>query len=185
MSRRPYDFEGWVTRNDLRCTDGVTIRHGAFKDNDGKSVPLVWGHDHKDLENIIGNVDLEHRDEGVYGYGRFNADTPRGSTARTLVQHKDIYAMSIGANQIKRTPNNDVIHGNIYEVSLVVAGTNPGVVITSVLTHADNSEGETIILESNERLQHSAIGSAALTGEQSMSFLDRIAHADNDEDVVS
>lgn len=179
---KPYDFAGWVTKNDLRCTDGVTIRHGAFKDNDGKSVPLVWGHDHKDLDNIIGNVDLEHRDEGVWGYGRFNTNTPKGVTAKQLVQHKDIYAMSIGANRIKRTPTNDVIHGNIYEVSLVVAGANPGAVIKEVLQHSDNSEGETIIVELNETLQHSADGYRA---EQKMSFLDRINHADSDEEVVN
>ena len=177
---KPYDFAGWVTKNDLRCSDGVTIRHGAFKDNDGKSVPLVWGHDHKDLDNIIGNVDLEHRDEGVWGYGRFNTNTSKGNTAKQLVQHKDIYAMSIGANRIKRTSENDVIHGNIYEVSLVVAGANPGAVIKEVLQHSDNSEGETIIVENTDVLQH-----ADYTAQQSMSFLDRIAHADTDEDVVS
>lgn len=179
---KPYDFAGWVTKNDLRCTDGVIIRHGAFKDNDGKSVPLVWGHDHKDLDNIIGNVDLEHRDEGVWGYGRFNTNTQKGITAKQLVQHKDIYAMSIGANRIKRTTENDVIHGNIYEVSLVVAGANPGAVIKEVLQHSDNSEGETIIVELNETLQHSANGYEA---EQKMSFLDRINHADSDEDIVN
>ena len=176
---KPYDFAGWVTKNDLRCTDGVTIRHGAFIDNDGQSVPLVWGHDHKDLDNIIGSVDLEHRDEGVWGRGRFNMGTQKGQTAKTLVQHKDIYAMSIGANRIKRTPNNDVIHGNIYEVSLVLAGANPGAVIKEVLQHSDNSEGETIIVENTDVLQH-----ADYTAQQSMSFLDRIAHADTDEDIV-
>ena len=177
---KPYDFAGWVTKNDLRCSDGVTIRHGAFKDNDGKSVPLVWGHDHKDLDNIIGNVDLEHRDEGVWGRGRFNTNTAKGNTAKQLVQHKDIYAMSIGANRIKRTSENDVIHGNIYEVSLVVAGANPGAVIKEVLQHSDNSEGETIIVENTDVLQH-----ADYTAQQSMSFLDRIAHTDTDEDIVS
>ena len=177
---KPYDFAGWVTKNDLRCSDGVTIRHGAFKDNDGKSVPLVWGHDHKDLDNIIGNVDLEHRDEGVWGRGRFNTNTAKGNTAKQLVQHKDIYAMSIGANRIKRTSENDVIHGNIYEVSLVVAGANPGAVIKEVLQHSDNSEGETIIVENTDVLQH-----ADYTAQQSMSFLVRIAHADTDEDIVS
>ena len=179
---KPYDFAGWVTKNDLRCSDGVTIRHGAFKDNDGKSVPLVWGHDHKDLDNIIGNVDLEHRDEGVWGYGRFNTSTQKGNTAKQLVQHKDIYAMSIGANRIKRTSDNDVIHGNIYEVSLVVAGANPGAVIKEVLQHSDNSEGETIIMELNETLQHSA---DVYKADQKSSFLDRINHADSDEDVVN
>ena len=177
---KPYDFAGWVTKNDLRCSDGVTIRHGAFKDNDGKSVPLVWGHDHKDLDNIIGNVDLEHRDEGVWGRGRFNTNTAKGNTAKQLVQHKDIYAMSIGANRIKRTSENDVIHGNIYEVSLVVAGANPGAVIKEVLQHSDNSEGETIIVENTDVLQH-----ADYTAQQSMSFLDRIVHADTDEDIIS
>ena len=177
---KPYDFAGWVTKNDLRCSDGVTIRHGAFKDNDGTSVPLVWGHDHKDLDNIIGNVDLEHRDEGVWGRGRFNTNTAKGNTAKQLVQHKDIYAMSIGANRIKRTSENDVIHGNIYEVSLVVAGANPGAVIKEVLQHSDNSEGETIIVENTDVLQH-----ADYTAQQSMSFLDRIVHADTDEDIIS
>lgn len=177
MSKQPYDFAGWVTKNDLRCTDGVTIRHGAFKDNDGQSVPLVWGHDHRDLDNIIGNVILEHRDDGVWGFGKFNTDTQKGETAKKLVQHKDIYAMSIGANHIKRTPNNDVVHGNIYEVSLVVAGANPGAVITEVLQHAD-SEGETIILENNDVIKHSDYNAV-----EKSTFLERLQHADGEETV--
>lgn len=182
---KPYDFAGWVTKNDLRCSDGVTIRHGAFRENHGKTVPLVWGHDHKDLDNIIGNVTLEHRDEGIWGMGRFNTNTPKGSTAKELVMHKDIYAMSIGANRIKRTPENDVIHGNIYEVSLVVAGANPGAVIKEVLQHSDNIEGETIIVEHNEVLQHSAFGGGNnYTGAEKSTFLDRIRHAESDEEIV-
>lgn len=179
MSKQSYDFAGWVTKNDLRCTDGVTIRHGAFKDNDGQSVPLVWGHDHRDLDNIIGNVILEHRDEGVWGFGKFNTDTQKGETAKKLVQHKDIYAMSIGANRIKRTPNNDVVHGNIYEVSLVVAGANPGAVIKEVLQHSD-SEGETIILETTDIIQH-----ADYTGQQKSTFLERLQHAETQEEVAT
>lgn len=176
---KQYDFAGWVTKNDLLCTDGVTIRHGAFKDNDGKSVPLVWGHDHRDLDNIIGNVILEHRDEGVWGFGKFNTETQKGDTAKKLVQHKDIYAMSIGANHIKRTPNNDVVHGNIYEVSLVVAGANPGAVITEVLQHGD-SEGETIILENVDKIQHA---DNTVTAEPETSLLERLQHADDEETV--
>lgn len=174
---KPYDFAGWVTKNDLLCSDGVTIRHGAFKDSDGKSVPLVWGHDHKDLENIIGSVLLEHRDEGVWGYGTFNENTAKGRTAKQLVRHKDIYAMSIGANRIKRTANNDVIHGNIYEVSLVVAGANPGAIIKEVIQHSGNpEEGESIILENTDILEHGYMSEETL--------VDRLNHAESDKEVT-
>lgn len=122
MDKHPkYDFAGYVTRNDTRCTDGVIIRHGAFKDNNGQRVPLVWSHDHSTPENVIGHVILHHADDGVYGEGYFN-DTPKAKSAKELVLHGDIWSMSIGANRIKRTPQNDVVHGNIYEVSLVIAG---------------------------------------------------------------
>lgn len=178
MDKHPkYDFAGYVTRNDLRCTDGVVIRHGAFRENDGKKVPLVWSHDPSTPENVIGHVMLHHADEGVYGQGYFN-NTPNAQNAKELVQHGDIWSMSIGANRIKRTPNNDVIHGNIYEVSLVVAGANPGAVITEVLTHSDNpDEGERIIMESNE-LIHSA--NDVLLGQERISLFDRIQHADDE-----
>ena len=176
MDKHPkYDFAGYVTRNDTRCTDGVIIRHGAFKDNNGQKVPLVWSHDHSTPENVIGHVLLHHADDGVYGEGYFN-NTPKAKSAKELVQHGDIWSMSIGANRIKRTPQNDVIHGNIYEVSLVVAGANPGAVITEVLQHSDNpNEGETIIMESNELL-HKA--SDVLVAKERVSLFDRIQHAD-------
>ena len=179
MDKHPkYDFAGYVTRNDTRCTDGVIIRHGAFKDNNGQKVPLVWSHDHSTPENVIGHVMLHHANDGVYGEGYFN-NTPKAQSAKELVQHGDIWSMSIGANRIKRTPQNDVIHGNIYEVSLVVAGANPGAVITEVLQHSDNpNEGETIIMESNELL-HKA--SDVLLGQERISLFDRIQHADEGE----
>lgn len=177
MGKHPkYDFAGYVTRNDMRCTDGVTIRHGAFAENDGKKVPLVWSHDPSTPENIIGHVQLHHADEGVYGEGYFN-NTPKAINAKELVQHGDIMCMSIGANRIKRTPQNDVIHGNIYEVSLVLAGANPGAVITEVLQHSDNpDEGESIVMESNE-LIHSA-SNVLLGDETRISVFDRIQHAE-------
>lgn len=177
MDKHPtYDFAGYVTRNDLRCTDGVVIRHGAFRENDGKKVPLVWSHDPSTPENVIGHVMLHHADEGVYGEGYFN-NTPNAQNAKELVKHGDIWSMSIGANRIKRTPNNDVIHGNIYEVSLVVAGANPGAVITEVLTHSDNpEEGERIIMESDQ-LIHSA--NDILLGQERISLFDRIQHAED------
>ena len=179
MSKHPkYDFAGYVTRNDTRCTDGVIIRHGAFAGNDGRKVPLVWSHDHSTPENIIGHVLLHNANDGVYGKGFFN-DTNNGKQAKELVKHGDIWSMSIGANHIKRTPSNDVIHGNIYEVSLVVAGANPGAVITEVLQHTQNpEEGETIIMESNE-LIHSA--DDVLLGQERISLFDRIQHADEGE----
>lgn len=177
MGKHPkYDFAGYVTRNDMRCTDGVTIRHGAFAENDGKKVPLVWSHDPSTPENIIGHVLLHHADEGVYGEGYFN-NTQKAINAKELVQHGDIMCMSIGANRIKRTPQNDVIHGNIYEVSLVLAGANPGAVITEVLQHSDNpDEGESIVMESNE-LIHSA-SNVLLGDETRVSVFYRIQHAE-------
>lgn len=179
MDKHPkYDFAGYVTRNDTRCTDGVIIRHGAFKDNNGQRVPLVWSHDHSTPENVIGHVILHHADDGVYGEGYFN-ETPKAKSAKELVLHGDIWSMSIGANRIKRTPQNDVVHGNIYEVSLVIAGANPGAVITEVLQHSDNpNEGEIIIMESNELL-HKA--NDVLLGQERISLFDRIQHADDGE----
>lgn len=184
MSKHPeYDFAGYVTRNDTRCTDGVIIRHGAFAGNDGQKVPLVWSHDHSNPDNIIGHVLLHNANDGVYGQGFFNG-TPSAQQAKELVQHGDIWSMSIGANRIKRTPSNDVIHGNIYEVSLVVAGANPGAVITEVLQHSQNpEEGETIIMESNELIHSSQ---DVLVGQERISLFDRIQHADEGEatDIV-
>lgn len=138
-----YDFSGYVTRNDLKCSDGRVIRAGAFADQDGVKVPLVWNHDHKDMSNVIGHVMLKNRDDGVYGYGSFN-DTPNGRSARQLVSHGDIEAMSIYANKLKQK-GPDVLHGIIREVSLVYAGANPGAYIDSIISHEDGSDEEAII----------------------------------------
>lgn len=152
-----YDFAGWVTKNDIRCSDGVTIKRGAFKHHDQKKVPLVWNHNHNDAKNILGHVLLEDRDEGVYGYGYLN-ETEEGSNAKELVTHGDIAAMSIAANRLKKQAQN-VIHGMIYEVSLVLAGANPGALIESVVKHSD--DGEDVVLEDKaiiytDNLVHSA-----------------------------
>ena len=144
---KQYDFCGWVTRNDLRCSDGRTIRKDAFKHCDGLKVPLVWAHQHDDPENILGHVLLENRDQGVYGYGFFNS-TPKALNTKEQVVHGDITKMSIWANNLQQKKNldgADVLHGIIREVSLVIGGANPGAYIESVVVHS--AEGSPLILE--------------------------------------
>ena len=135
-----YDFSGWATRNDLKCSDGRIIRKDAFKHNDGMTVPLVWNHDHTDPTRVIGHALLENRDEGVYAYGSFNS-TDLGQRAKIYVEHGDITAMSIYANQLQQQGPN-VMHGSIREVSLVLAGANPGAYIENVIKHGDEPDSE-------------------------------------------
>lgn len=138
-----YDFSGYATRNDIKCTDGRIIRAGAFADQDGAKVPLVWNHDHRGMENVIGHALLENRSDGVYAYGVFN-ETKNGINAKELVEHGDICAMSIYANKLKQN-GADVTHGVIRELSLVYAGANPGAFIDSVITHEDGADEEAVI----------------------------------------
>lgn len=133
-----YDFSGWATRNDLLCGDGRTIRKNAFKNNDGATVPLVWNHEHNDPNAVLGHAVLENRDDGVYAYGVFN-DTEQGRTAKKLVQNGDVKSLSIWANKLKQM-GNDVIHGNIRELSLVLAGANPGAYVDFVMAHSEDEE---------------------------------------------
>lgn len=138
------DFSGWATRNDLRCSDGRTIRKDAFKHNDGQKVPLVWNHQHNDPFNVLGHAMLENRDEGVYAYCTFN-DTESAQAAKETVKHGDIVALSIFANKLKEH-GSDVVHGAIREVSLVIAGANPGAFIDTIaIAHGEESDGEAII----------------------------------------
>lgn len=138
-----YDFSGWATRANLKCSDGRTIMKDAFKDNDGKTVPLVWNHQHNDPLNVLGHALLENRDSGVYAYCTFN-DTESGQEAKKLVAHGDVTALSIYANKLKQQGGN-VLHGAIREVSLVLAGANPGAYIDSIIAHGEESEEEGII----------------------------------------
>ena len=133
-----YDFGGWATRNDLICGDGRTIRKDAFKDCDGVTVPLVYNHSHDDLRDVVGHAMLENRDEGVYAYGKFN-DTEYGELAKKAVRNGDIRSLSIYANQLKQFGNN-VVHGVIRELSLVLAGANPGAYIDFVMAHGEEGE---------------------------------------------
>ena len=142
MSKK-YDFSGWATKNNLRCSDGRTILKDAFKHNDGQTVPLVWNHQHNDPLNVLGHALLENRDSGVYAYCTFN-DTEAGKNAKMLVEHGDVTALSIYANQLKQKGGN-VEHGVIREVSLVLAGANPGAFIDSILRHGEASEEEGVI----------------------------------------
>lgn len=135
-----YDFHGWATRNDLRCSDGRIIRRDAFKHCDGKIVPLVWNHRHDDPTNVLGHALLENREDGVYAYCAFN-DSEAGKAARLLVEHGDISALSIFANGLKQDGSN-VLHGDIKEVSLVLAGANPGASIANVMRHGETVEDE-------------------------------------------
>lgn len=151
-----YDFGGWATRNDLQCADGRVIKKDAFKGQNGQTVPLVWMHNHADPANVLGLAHLENRDEGVYAFCEFN-DTESGKTARELVKHGDVQSLSIFANQLKQA-GHDVVHGIIREVSLVLAGANPGAFIDDVVMHGDGETG--IVIGYNEmimgQLEHSA-----------------------------
>ena len=151
-----YDFSGWATKNDLKCSDGRVIRKDAFKSNDGQTVPLVWNHKHEESFDVLGHALLENRDEGVYAYCKFN-DTESGQNAKLLVQHGDVNQLSIYANQLKQTGPN-VMHGMIREVSLVLAGANPGAFIDSVIRHGEESEEEAIIYTGEDIvLSHSGV----------------------------
>ena len=143
-----YDFSGWATRNDLKCSDGRVIKQNAFKDDDGQIRPLVWNHQHNDPMNVLGHALLENREEGVYAYCKFN-DTENGRNAKLLVEHGDVSALSIFANQLQQQGPN-VIHGAIREVSLVLAGANPGAFIDSIIKHGETSDEEAIIYTGEE-----------------------------------
>ena len=138
MGKETFDFSGWATRNDIKCSDGRTIRKDAFKHCDGQTVPLVWNHNHTDADNVLGKALLENRNEGVYAYCSFNG-TENGKNAKELVKHGDIVSLSIYANQLKQN-GGDVIHGAIKEVSLVLAGANPGAKIENVMAHGELDE---------------------------------------------
>lgn len=153
-----YDFSGWATKNDIKCSDGRTIRKNAFIENDGMTVPLVWNHRYDDPMNVLGHALLQNRDEGVYAYCSFN-DTESGRNAKDLVQHGDVVALSIYANKLKQNGGN-VLHGAIREVSLVLAGANPGAVIESVMRHGEESDEEADIYylsENSISLEHGEI----------------------------
>lgn len=165
-----FDFSGWATRNGLKCSDGRTIMKDAFKHNDGQKVPLVWNHQHNDPNEVLGHALLENREEGVYAYCKFN-DTESGKTAKLLVQHGDVNALSIYANGLKQNMSN-VMHGNIREVSLVLAGANPGAYIDAILAHGEESDEEAIIYTGEElELSHS----------EEEEQTEELAHADEGE----
>ena len=170
-----YDFSGWATRNNLLCSDGRTIMKDAFKDNDGQTVPLVWNHQHDDPLNVLGHALLENRDNGVYAYCALN-ETEAGKNAKQLIEHGDISALSIYANQLRQKGSN-VLHGAIREVSLVLAGANPGAFIDSVIQHGEESDEEAIIYTGEDiTLFHS---------ENDCSDSDKIViHADNKKDEM-
>lgn len=140
---KKFDFSGWATKFNIRCSDGRTITPDAFKHQDGATVPLVFNHEHKSPDKVIGHAVLEHRDEGVYAYCSFN-DTPNGQISKAIVQHGDVHSLSIYANHLKQQGGN-VVHGAIRELSLVLAGANPGAVIDTIIQHSDNADEEAII----------------------------------------
>ena len=170
-----YDFAGWVTKNNVRCADGKIIRHDAFKDQDGTKVPLVWMHQHGGIENVLGNVLLQNRPEGVYGYGSLN-DSEAADMARIVLKHDDVTAMSIYANNLTRQGNN-VTHGTIREVSLVLAGANPGATIDEVVIHDAGYEDDLFFFNAEDNtLRHSDDGDILFEPIED----DAISHADDD-----
>lgn len=172
-----YDFSGWATRNDLRCSDGRVIRQDAFKHCDGQTVPLVWNHDHSDPFRVIGNAKLENRPEGVYAYGYLN-DSELGQHTKLLVQHGDINQLSIYANQLKQQGSN-VIHGAIREVSVVMAGANPGALIDNVIKHGEESDEEAFIFTGEDIMLFHSDDEDSVE-EETPAEDESIAHADEE-----
>ena len=179
------DFSGWATKSGLKCSDGRTIMSGAFRHQDQTKVPLVWQHGHNDPENVLGHVLLEHRDEGVYGYGFFNK-SPKAEHARGLLEHKDINQLSIWANQLVERAGK-VLHGAIREVSLVLAGANPGALIENVtIRHSDGGEDvleEEAIIYTGLELEHEDLQEQKDAKEQKEETDDKkVVHAEGDDD---
>ena len=168
-----YDFHGWATKANLKCSDGRTIMKDAFKNNDGQTVPLVWNHQHDDPCNVLGHALLENRDEGVYAYCSFN-NTEAGQLGKELVQHGDITHLSIYANRLQQQGGN-VLHGEIREVSLVHAGANPGATITSVIAHSDTGEP---ITSEDECIIHTGLEFKLGDEEEEK---EELSHADEEE----
>lgn len=176
-----YDFSGWATKNDLRCSDGRTIRRNAFKDCDGLTVPLVWQHQHNEPANVLGHALLENRPEGVYTYGSFNK-TPSGQNAKLLVENGDINALSIYANQL-RQKDGDVLHGAIREVSLVVAGANPGAFIDfPILEHSGEEDPSEAIIYTGEFINKKGLYHEDSEKPEESIDEDEIDSEDDDED---
>lgn len=146
---KEYDFSGWATKYNIKCSDGRTILKHAFKGDNDKTIPLVWNHNHVEADNVLGHAYLEERDEGIYAYCSLN-ETEQGKNAKELVQHGDITSLSIFANKLKQNSNKEVMHGEIKEVSLVLAGANPGASIDYVVSHADDSESEDATIYNDE-----------------------------------
>lgn len=176
-----YDFSGWATKNNLKCSDGRTILKDAFKENDGQKVPLVWNHQHNDPNNVLGHALLENRNDGVYAYCAFN-DTEAGQQAKQLVEHGDVASLSIYANKLKQR-GNDVIHGVIREVSLVLAGANPGAFIDVVMSHGEDSEGDGIIsMMEDISLSHGEIDDNTISHAEKNKEDEKVA--DNSKDMT-
>lgn len=179
--RTQYDFAGWVTKSDIKCSDGVTIKHDAFREDDGRTVPLVWNHDYGSPENVLGHVELKNEGSGVYGFGFFN-DSVAGENAKKLVAHGDVSGMSIGARRLKRNGAN-VVSGSIYEVSLVLAGANPGAMIETVIQHKDGEEEEEQGIIIPGTLIHSSDDIISPKGDDDMlDNEEELQHADDKED---
>ena len=169
MTNTAYDFSGWATKNDIRCSDGRTIRHNAFADNDGDIVPLVWQHGHGTPDNVLGHVQLENRDQGVYAYGFFN-DTPAANHSKELLKHGDVDSLSIYANNLTQS-GGDVKHGNIVEVSLVLSGANPGAKIENIaIAHGDGSYEATdeAYIMSGSHISHASEPNKSSSGEKTV-----------------
>ena len=175
-----YDFSGWATRCNVECSDGRTIRKDAFKHCDGTIVPLVWNHQHNDVKNVLGQALLQHRDEGVYAYGKFN-NTVDGQYARELVQHGDIVALSICANKLKQR-GGDVLHGSIKEVSLVLAGANPEAFIDNVIRHGDVCEDEAVIYTGGESIELHQSDEEIQNGKETNMIDEKLEHAESENE---
>ena len=182
-----YDFCGWATRNGLKCADGRTIVRDAFKHNDGDIVPLVWNHGHNDPNNVLGHALLENRDEGVYVYGSFN-DTPSANNAREFIQHGDITSLSIYANKLQQDSSRNVMHGDIKEVSLVLAGANPGAYIEDVIVHGDTDGGSIIYsddyIEETDDLEHAEYDEYDEEYDEYDEYDEELEHAEDSDETV-
>ena len=178
-----FDFGGWATRNNLKCSDGRVIIKDAFKHNDGHKVPLVWNHQHNDPLNVLGHAILENRNEGVYAYCTFN-NTEAGQNAKQLVEHGDVSALSIFANKLKQQGSN-VLHGEIREVSLVLAGANPGAFIDSIIRHGEESDEEAVVYTGETlELMHSEESTDEVNEESTEEISeDEVKHSDDEKTV--